>query len=243
MASPQSWDCPICLRHVPAKVAECYCGYHRSEPVVAAAPTPARTVVAAVGAVVFLIGGAAAWVLQAPPPPPAPSPLAQARTATTPPPTRPPVQRPSAMPDAWKALAIETTPSPAGAASSAAPTPSPSPTATPDESVDAQRAQGLAAFEAAIAGLTARVADFREKLRRYDAQCEASNTAITGCDTARAELRSVAQAIASDVEAADEQARRSWVDPGQRRSLRERGGVDENAIREVLKAASDAARR
>lgn len=243
MPEPQSaWDCPICLRRVPAKVAECYCGYRRSEPAAPRAASTASRPLAMAAAVLCVLGGAAAYVLQAPPPPDSTPSTTLARAATPiPPPAGPAGAVPSTMSEAWKALKIETTPTPVVVEASATPTPAAAP--TPDESVEAQRQQGVAAFEAALASLAARVADFREKLRRYDAQCEATNTVITGCDNARAELQSVARDIANDVEAADDQARRSWVDPGQRRALRERGGLDESVVRDVLKAAADASRR
>ena len=68
MAAPQSWDCPICLRHVPAKVGECYCGYKRSD------PTPERRAgggaagVAVAAVAVFSVGGGAAYWLNLPAP-------------------------------------------------------------------------------------------------------------------------------------------------------------------------------
>ncbi len=248
MTAPQSWDCPICLRHVPAKVGECYCGYKRSDPRPEARSGggAASLVLGLVG--LFAIGGGLAYWLKSPPP--------AVSGEATPPPTlaagpgvpahHPNVVPPSTtLPEAWKALAIEASATPpAAAAAGAAPaTPTPAPQATPDDSIDAQRAKGLTEFEAALGGLQAKANDFREKLKRYNDQCMRENTQVTGCDPARAELQEYARQIANDVEAADEAARRSWLEAGQRRNLRESKGLDESGVRELLKAAADAARR
>jgi hypothetical protein len=149
----------------------------------------------------------------------------------------------STLPTAWKALAIEATPSPSTPPTDATQTGAAAPTPTPADSIDAQREQGLSAFEATLASLAARVSDFREKLRRYDDQCASANTHVVGCDSARSEIASIAREVASGVEAAEEQARRSWLDPGQKRESRERHGLDDDAIRDLLKSAADAAKR
>jgi len=64
-----------------------------------------------------------------------------------------------------------------------------------------------------------------------------------GCDSARSELTALTREIAAGVESAEEQARRSWVDPGRQRESRERHALDDNAIRELLKAAEEAVKR
>lgn len=247
MPAPQAWDCPICLRHVPAKVDECYCGYRHSEPSPPSPAAPASRAsraLAVAGAALFVTGGAVAYLLEAPTPP------AAAAPATVPPRLARPLPAPSGpgpavvttLPEAWKALGIDGTPLPAPAAeASASPTPSPSP--TPDESLDAQRALGVAAFEAALSTLTAQAEDFRQKRSRYHDQCTREDQQVTGCEPARASLQDIARRIAADVEAADEEARRSWVGAGQRRSLRERSGLDDNAVRELLLSVSAPGRR
>jgi len=246
MAVPAPWDCPICLRRVPAKVAECYCGYKRADLAGSGAGSGAGAKELGIAlSVLLLASGAAVYLLQ--PVPPA-RPVASVTSATPKPvPTATPtaMSAPTTLPAAWKALAIEATPSPGAPvpATTLAGGASPSPTPTPGDSIDAQREKGLSAFEATLTRLSARASDFRENLRRYDDQCASASTHVVGCDSARSELTALAREIASGVESAEEQARHSWVDPGQKRESRERHGLDDNAIRELLKAADDAAKR
>ena len=247
MAVLAPWDCPICLRRVPAKVAECYCGGRRADLVGSHAGLGERAKTLGVGLVVLLLAvGAAAYLLRTPAPPASaasvatgtPRPAASAGTSA-------PLPSVSTLPAAWKALAIELAPRPSEPAPVATQRAAvaPSPTPTPADSIDAQREKGLSAFEATLTSLAARASDFREKLRRYDEQCASANTHIVGCDSARSEIASLAREIASGVEVAEEQARRSWVDPGQKRDSCERYGLDDNAIRDLLKSAADAAKR
>lgn len=244
MAVPAPWDCPICLRRVPAKVAECYCGYKRAGPAGSGAGSGAgakRLGIALSG--LLLAGGAAFYFLQ-----PVPGrPVARVTSASPKPVPATPAatSAPTTLPAAWRALAIETTPSPGAPipATTLAGGASPSPTPTPGDSIDAQREKGLSAFEATLTSLSARASDFREKLRRYDDQCASASTRVVGCDSARSELTALASEIAAGVESAEEQARRSWLDPGQQRESRERHGLDDKAIRELLKAADDAVKR
>lgn len=247
MAVPAPWDCPTCLRRVPAKVAECYCGGRRADPAGSAAGSGEGANALGIGvAVLLLAGGAAAYFLQTPTVPPSATRVATATprlaASTGASASAPTVSTVSA---AWKAFAIEATPSPSTPASVAtqAGAVAPSPTPTPADSIDAQREKGLSAFEATLTSLAARANDFREKLRRYDDQCASANTRVVGCDSARSEIASLAREIASGVDAAEEQARRSWVDPGRQREGRERHGLDESALRELLKSAADAAKR
>ncbi len=246
MAVPEPWDCPICLRRVPAKVAECYCGEKRAAGAGSKAGSGEGVSALGIGmAVLLLAGGAAAYLRQRASVPP---PLPEAATTTPrPAPSGGSAAAPSVstVPAAWKALAIEATPSPSAPAPvvtqpGAVPG---SPTPTPSDSIDAQREKGLAAFEATLTSLDARAAEFREKLRRYDDQCASASTHVVGCDSFRSEIASLAREIASGVENAEEQARRSWVDPGRQRESRERHGLDDDAIRDLLKSASEAQKR
>jgi hypothetical protein len=224
---------------------ECYCGHKRVDPVSGPGPGGAGAWRVVAAGLVLGLGTAAALLLRSASPA-APVPV----VTTTPaagsvPPRRPVEPAPTTtLPAAWKALAIEapSTPPPASVPD-ASPTATPSPSPAVDDSIDAQRARGLADFETALAGLSARLGDFREKLRRYRAQCTGGTTQVAGCDAALQEVQEVARQIVSDIAAADEQARRSWVDPGQRRESRERIGLDEKGVAELAKAAAEAANR
>ena len=247
MAVLAPWDCPICLRRVPAKVAECYCGGRRADPVGSDAGSGERAKMLGVGLAVLLLAvGAAAYLLRTPAPPAS---AASVATATPRPAASAGASAPlpsvSTLPAAWKALAIELAPLRPNqllSRRSGQPwRPHPHRRRRIRSTRSARRA--LSAFEATLTSLAARASDFREKLRRYDEQCASANTHIVGCDSARSEIASLAREIASGVEAAEEQARRSWVDPGQKRESRERHDLDDNAIRDLLKSAAEAAKR
>ncbi len=242
MAAPQPWDCPICLRHVPAKVPECYCGYKRAAH---ARGSRSPGALASLGFALFaLLGGAglAFWLRPAPPPPPAASSVAP---SPSPRPVRAPAQGSSVasvsttLPAAWRALAIEppATPSPAVVAATPG---AGAPAGAAAESVDAQRRHGQEALERGLEALRPRVDDFWGLIRRFNDQCIRENTQVVGCNAARRDLKDGATRIAADVEALDEAARKSWVDPGVRRALREKNGLDENGVNGILKAAADA---
>jgi hypothetical protein len=242
MAVAAYWKCPICLRRVPDRVAECYCGRKRQ---VGDGPEPAegdgrRRPVLGWLVAALCAAGIAAWALK---PPPSPPPVAPQSTAPTPEPrgllsgeTIPRATPPPAWPDA--------TPTPAlPPVTAAVQAPPPKPSATPSDSADAQRERGAAAFEAATKNLAGRLTVLRGELRHYNEVCPREATLIVGCDTARREIQQMAQDIRAALDAAEEDARRSWVDPGVQRSIRERSGMDDVAVGETLAAAAGAAER
>ncbi len=246
MTAAPSWDCPICLRRVPAKVGECYCGYKHTRTPAPTVPARRTTRAVAIAFGLLVLGGALAWQGGWEPPVTAKAPAqasAPARSAVA----REPLEAPpSTLSEAWKALAIEPTPVPETEAASPAAAevpPTPAPQATPDDSIEAQRAIGVAEFQAALSALAAQADEFRQKRNRYHEQCTREDQQVTGCEAARGSLQDIARRIATDVETADETARRSWVEAGQRRGLRERNGLDDKAMRELVQSVSAAVRR
>src|SRR6185295_13399523 len=113
MPALQSWDCPICLRHVPAKVDECYCGYKHSDTPVAR-PASAGAGPAVIALAALALGGGFAWWMVQPPPVPAGAPTTTLSQVAGGLPAHHPVEVPpsTTLPAAWKALAIEATPTP-----------------------------------------------------------------------------------------------------------------------------------
>jgi hypothetical protein len=87
--------------------------------------------------------------------------------------------------------------------------------------MDSKREEGEAAFRLALETLRPKLDAVTKRLRSYEAGCRSGTQAVRppGCESAGQELRSLLDEIDRVVEAAEEEARRSWVSPGARRSL------------------------
>jgi hypothetical protein len=252
MAGASSWNCPICLRRVPERVSECYCGRKRQPEDGLEAPEQKGGRGALPLAAVLAACAAAAYLTLRRPPAPAPTPLT---TAAESPASGPragfPGERPP-RPAPTPALAES------GTAASAPPaTSEPAPFATkpmptPADSVDAQRERGAAAYEAAMKNLAGRLVALRGQVQRYDEQCPSGGglqmgpsgaTQVRGCDAPREQIGRALGELRAALDEAEEAARRAWLDPGVQRAIRERSGLDDVSLGETLAAATAATRR
>jgi len=246
VAAGAYWRCPICLRRVPGKVTECYCGRKRQPGDGPDDAGDGRSGAGALwlGLLALLVVGAGAYMAVRPAPlPPSPA-------SSRPPPVdlAPPIERsvPTGLPTPLEAPPELPGPFPqtgevsADPLSATRPTPRPTPTATPSDSVDARREQGRLAFDVAVQNLRGRLDVLRRRLGQLDTSCPAAARNVVGCDDLRREIASDAQQIQAAVEQAEEQARRSWVDPGVIRDLRERHGLREGDVRGLLARVEEA---
>jgi hypothetical protein len=229
---------------VPEKVTECYCGRKRQPgdgPDQAADRQRSGAGILWLGLLALLaVAGGTVAVLRAPSsaPRPATSPL-------PPDPVAAPRERsaPSAFPTPLSAPATLASPVPQAAAAMAAPSPEPRPTPTPSDSVDARREQGRLAFELVVQNLRGRCDVLERRLSQLDASCPDQARNVVGCDGLRRQIASDAQDIQAATDQAEERARRSWVDPGVMRQLRERHGLKESDIRELFARVEEALQR
>jgi hypothetical protein len=252
LASGAYWRCPICLRRVPDKVAECYCGRKRQAgdgpDAGDATGGPGATRIAL--AALALVGLAVFFALRRTPTPPTPAPRPGASAASAPGP------EPAREPASDSSRGVHTlardvpaftssSPTPATGGAQAAPSPAaePRPTPTPEDSVDARREQGRLAFDLAMRNLQGRVEVLRRRLEHLATTCPAEATRVIGCDALRQEIARDAEEIRSAAEQAVEQARLGWVDPGAVRDARERYGMREGDVLELLARANEALRR
>jgi hypothetical protein len=237
-----TWVCPICGRRVPKREPECFCGAKQQAAqqhhVQQARKTSTRIpldVALLVLAIVLVgvyglhrltqdlpdreaAGGKLLAAVVAPPEPPPPLPAlpSQAPPATAeppvqraPPPPLPPVETPAPEP-----LSLATPPPAAPAA-----------TPTPFDERAQQRAAGLAAYEAALQRLASRAARLANDLGVYATQCGAGpkySGGISNCDEVETAVARTLLEIQQGLDAAEDDARRAWLDPGQVRDARGR---------------------
>jgi hypothetical protein len=100
------------------------------------------------------------------------------------------------------------------------PEPAPDPAEDPG-SMDARRAEGQARFESALAAIEPEVGIVRRKLRIYERGCPTATDLVQprGCGVLAVEIRQLLDDIDRSVEAAEEDARRSWLQPGTLRGI------------------------
>ena len=237
-----TWLCSVCGRRVPRREAECFCGAKQTQVEQHVQREAQRTSkripldVAFFVVLLVLVGVyglhritqdesdvsaaagsplAAIVAMPEPPPPPsvpslpprAPQPSEQAAPA---PASLPPLSPPVASAEAVEARA-------------APPAPPPSPTPTPfDEQAEVRRA-GLAAYEAALQRLAAAAGRLQEHMGAYRRECSDSQkvgTAISNCSEIEATIKREVSQIQQALDAAEDQARRAWLEPGKVRTAR-----------------------
>jgi len=163
-----------------------------------------------------------------PPPVAAATPVPVTLPVETPPPSSPPlvatpvVGLPSPSPEPVASIQIAAPEPPA-----AVTTP---PATTPSE-VDRKRADGEQRLEQSMLRLENEVLSLTEGVRRYQySGCSEAGAYGVGasivCSRARLQLGELVVAIGRGLEAAEDDARRSWVDPGTVRDVRSKHGLD-----------------
>jgi hypothetical protein len=242
------WRCPICLRRVPGKVAECYCGRKRQpgdgpdEPETAAASSTAWLT----GALVAILGVALFVGLRPRASAPSGPPASTARPEATAAAREPAAEAPPGHARQGDVPGF-TGPTPRPTARVEEPaairSPQPRPTPTPEDSVDARREQGRLAFENAMRNLQGRAEVLARRLDNLARTCPPEATRVIGCDALREEIARDAGDIRSAADEAVEAARRGWVDPGSVRDARERYGLREGDILALLRRVDEALAR
>ena len=235
-----AWTCPSCQRTVPARVDTCYCGTDRETAdrfrarelgARRGGPSWSAIGLALAAAVVVALGflGSDAPLEPEPTPtvvaPPKPSALVQERT----PPTTRPRGRRWRDPEPPVPTPVLTS-IPTGAPEPIEePSPEPTPEPTPDEhSMDVRRVEGRGDFEAALSALEPEVLIVNRKLRIYRDGCRTSTDLVQpgGCGVLEVEIRQLLDDIDRSVAAAEEEARRSWVQPGTQRDILRKHELD-----------------
>ena len=94
--------------------------------------------------------------------------------------------------------------------------------------MDVRRAEGRGDFEAALSALEPEVLIVNRKLRIYRDGCRTSTDVVQpgGCGVLEVEIRQLLDDIDRSVAAAEEEARRSWVQPGTQRDILRKHELD-----------------
>jgi hypothetical protein len=257
-APPSVWECRVCGRRVPRRVEECFCGARREQVLTLQqreAERSGRRIPFGVVLPLLLVGLVAAFGLliatredQAPsnasPTPAASEPARILRGAT---PAAPPAEVASdAGPSpARPAPAVLDWPSRDSAPATAEPTLAPpvqaAPAAPPPDADQREQAKaaGLEAYESELRRLIALSARMMERVRVYRAECvgQRITARITNCGDLEASIRRTLTDLENGLEAAEDQARRSWVEPGQLRDARSRTFFGSSEWEDLQRAA------
>jgi hypothetical protein len=245
LAAGAYWRCPICLRRVPDKVTECYCGRRRQPgdgPDAIDTKKDGGTGVWVALALIALAGLASLVMRRAPAPA---RPLASPAASLAPGAAEAGRSPAAAAPGPAGPALIDTLRVVPAASPEAPPSaqPAPRPTPTPADSVDARREQGTLAFENAMRNLRGRAEVLARRLDNLARNCPPEATRVMGCDGLREEIVRDAQDIRAAADDAEEAARRGWVEPGAIRDARERHGLREGDLRALLARVDEALRR
>ncbi len=264
-----SWTCPRCQRHVPARVLLCRCGTSRAENAptelgvapVGALPAPPEPrsaslpwLLAGASLVVALLAVGLLASRRSAPPPPSPAAAAVPPPAAAAPsdggsglsigaaPVLPEAEPTAAGPGAALAPVAEEPPAAGAAPAPALGAPAPAPAHDEPSEVERRRAQGAQGFDAALAGLARRAADWRQVVvscfGKNGPQPESPlvtlpSMSVGGCNLTRDEAARTGREILAELARAEDEARRSWVTPGAQRELRERHGLDPAAVQRL----------
>jgi len=250
MKRMSGWTCPGCLRLVPARVEECYCGVKRSQlpPAPASDRGTQRVLLLGIpltGALV-LLATVPLWRSHSPAPPvqeARPSPGWAPRLASPESPARPePRASASSAAPAVANLSIpETTATEPPAPFAEAAAPPPEPEAAPLESLDDRRQRAAEELNRAFEQIAVKAERVRMEMRHYRDGCwtDAGPLPTSGCSGARQELRENFEQLRSQVEDAEERARHEAVYPGVRAEIRRRHALDEEAWNALLRSATE----
>lgn len=263
--SPASvtWKCPVCGRRVPRRVTTCFCGARQADVVQHERREAARTAhripadVAALLALAVLVGVYGVHRLTrhqepsafeqgarqlgvvlpretaraGPPPQSAPAPVAPPPTAAPQPVAPAPATRPPAPVETPPPLAPPAT---AAAAAAAAP-----PSHDPMEQT---RLAGLRAYAGELqrlAPLATRMSAYVDVFRKQCVGGPRFAGGVSNCDEIESTIRKIAGEIETGLNAAEDQARRAWVEPGAIRDVRAKSFFGTRDWDELQRTASD----
>jgi hypothetical protein len=217
--------CPDCRRHVPPGVEQCRCGLLLESAVPSRRPRWLVTSLVVVGALGLALVIDQLSSPKAPEPSPvlsrapAPLPAAPATLPSAPPPTPPPAP---VAPRADPGWAAATMPSPL-------PIPVPQAPPTPQDDMDRLKEQGRQTLATRMSTLSGQAAQLAAYLQAYETRCRGDSFvhgSAQACLGLRGDMQRMKAGITQGLESAEEDARRSWVEPGLVRRMRESYGMD-----------------
>jgi hypothetical protein len=181
-----------------------------------------------------------------PRPVPEPAPVPAAQATVRPPPPAPPGSPPRVGVSGAGRPAQTPVPTPPPAAPPP-PEPAPAPEEpaeeeAPEDELESRREEARAAFEARLGQLAARRDALSERLRAWEASCGSSSSAVrpTGCVLLQEDVEELIAEIDAGLSESEREARRNWVQPGDRRSILEGHELDDRtwgALRQRAAAA------
>ena len=236
-APAATWACPVCGRRVPRREAECFCGAKQlqvEQHLQREAQRTSKRIPFDVAFFVVLLVLVAVYSVHRltrdePEGLSAGASNALAAVVATPEPLLPSASQPSAMPSSEEVRAPQPPPLPTPpaqgveAARSAAPSPTPAPTPTPFDEREAARAAGLAAYEGELQRLAAAAARLQQHLGVYRRECNDSQKigrGISNCGEIESTIKGEVSQLQQALDAAEDQARRAWLEPGKVRTAR-----------------------
>jgi hypothetical protein len=259
MSTTQSvWECRVCGRRVPRRVEECFCGARREQMLTLQqreAERSGRSIPFAVVLPLLLIGLVGAYALHvatrddldpsgASPPSPAASEPARVLRGATPAATPAGVANDVGPSPARPAPAALNWPSRDAAPATPEPTLAPlvqaAPAASPPDADQREQAKAAAleAYESELLRLAAPAARMMERVRVYRAECVGQHlNKITNCGDLEVSIRRTLTDLENGLEAAEDQARRSWLEPGRLREARSRTFFGSPEWEDLLRAA------
>jgi hypothetical protein len=211
VAAGAYWRCPICLRRVPDKIAECYCGRIRQPgdgPDETDLRTPHSFVPIALGAAALAaVAGFAWWATRSSPP------VAVSRKASS----------AHDGSDAATSRSVRDL-------SEASSTPAPTTTTLPG---------AARAYDFALRHVQLRLASLSARLDQFDRTC-GPGSRHSSCDAARDQIAQEARDIRESFDAAEAKAREAFLDGGLLMELRQRNAVAEGDVSATLSRAQAA---
>jgi hypothetical protein len=109
------------------------------------------------------------------------------------------------------------------------------------DDVDALRSQARRQVAAAYGRTLAHGRRFAEQAALYDRTCRTVTPVPRACRAQQVRLRAEATALAGQMEAAEEIARRGWLEPGEAREIARRQGLDEALPQQIARVMAEPA--
>lgn len=261
-ATGSFWICPSCHRHVPQRVAECRCGTprdsapaadHRAAPAAPDRSGPPWIILIGVVAGALVAAYAVDRLYRpadkarrqasdsAPPStePPRPRPSARLPEPRAAAPQRP---SPDAFPSAGFGFPIPALPATGGGSRDASGS-DPADAGADPSSVEAIRKRGEAALDQALRTLAGKAAQLVARVRFHKANCAGGGATFVGgrdCQELLGEMEQLAMEVGAGLEATEDEARSSLVEPGTVRDVRKKYGLDAQAWDDLAEAVHKA---